>query len=576
MKEEVRKNYERMLGLCFEEKDGNYDADCGLIGFDVEEKNVIHSNVVGRAHSISCNAVYVQLVYMCKKEERYARAESIIRRIIAAQDKNIESSTYGLWSSYFEEGLDKMTDPDYNMAEFVARPLIYVMLERRECISDELCGEIKGTLRRAAQCCIRRNVGLDYSNVAAMSCVTISTIGELLGDDELIKAGERELAAFTEYTRFCGGFNEYNSPCYFKVVGDAIARMRKYLKGEKQKACADELNEYLWRMVSTHYSSGFCEFAPPLVRAYGDTDYKDENMNYIYFATDGNYGRYTDAVNDWEFNIAECPPKYYKNFDSELWLEDTYYKKNNLRERDTDATIVRDFDSPDLVAYTYKKKDYMFGALQKTDLWDQRRTSMLMWDRDLKRTIKLRCEMDGFSFCSAMAYTAQHKDDMLTVVGFSVDHGNKHYILDMFEDGKIKAKKLAFSMKLNESCGGQRLERRGDELIYSDGEISFSIKIAAWVFDGKPGEIRYADDGFELICCDGEEREIDLGALRDTYGIISMSVNKAANDAGFTVRDGRLSVSSADGRLSIDTYSIPEKYNECIRHTTVTTDYREE
>lgn len=567
MTEDTAKKYEKTIKRLFEDKDKAFDEECGLIGMEAQ-KNVIHTKIRGYVHRIDANAVYAQLVYMSEAEHRYKAAENIINSIITAQDKRRESATYGLWAYYFEESLEEMSAPDYNMAEFVARPLIYIIMEKRDLINGELAEKIKDSLRLAAHCCIKRNVGLDYSNVASMSCVTITLIGEITDDAELIRAGSEELKNFLEYTRFNGGFSEFNSPCYFKVVGDSAARMIKYFRNEENRKMAEELNNFLWKMVSEHYSQEYKELAPPYVRAYSDTDIENENKDFIYFATDGKYGAYTGSLHDWVLNVPECPKEYYKNFEQNIWLEDAYYKKNNLRNRSTDATIVRDFDSPDLVAYTYKSKEYMFGALQKTDLWVQRRTSMLLWDKSDIKTFKLQCIKDDFSFSSGMAYTAASKDEMLTAVGFCTDHGDKHYILDLFNDGKIKAKKLAFSMRLSENCPGGAMQRNGNEFTYKDGKISFSVRIEKWVFDGEPGEIRFDGNGFELICFDGDEREVDLTAIKDTYGIISMKINGTAPWSAVTSENGRVRAEADNGFL-IDCYSAPNKYDLCMRNTMV-------
>lgn len=46
--------------------------------------------------------------------ERLERAEQILRRVIALQDQAPDSRTYGIWSWFLEEPLDKMSPPDWN------------------------------------------------------------------------------------------------------------------------------------------------------------------------------------------------------------------------------------------------------------------------------------------------------------------------------------------------------------------------------------------------------------------------------------------------------------------------------
>lgn len=569
MNSEVEHRHKNISRRIFESMDKRLDDSCGLTYVKIEHKNVIHTNVTGIAHDVRDNSMYAQYVYMCGIEHRYNTAEHIIRKVIELQDKDPASKTYGLWQYYFEESLDEMSAPDYNLAEFVARPLIYIVNERAELISEELLLEIKEALGRAACCCIKRNAGLDYSNVASMSCFTIAAIGEITENEELIQKGKEELKSFWEYTKFNGTYSEYNSPCYFKVVGDSIARMMKYFKDKECRAMALELNDYLWEMVSEHYSQAFDDLAPPYVRGYHDIDVDKENKDFVYYATDGKFGSYNECLSEWEINVPKCPQKYYDNFSKELWLEKTYYKKNNLRSRDTDATIVRDFDSPDLIAYTYKTDSYMFGALQKTDLWVQRRTSMVVWDKELPKSLRLRCLKDDFDFASGMAYSYMNRNEMITAVGFSTDHGDKHYILDLFENGIIKASKLVFALQFGANKTSGVFSVNGSDYVYKDEDITITVNIKKWVFDGKEGEVRLTDNGIELVCFDGEQREVDLNALGESYGVFSMIINGKTPELELESDGERVAVKSADEEYIINMYAKPKAYDLCIHDTEV-------
>ena len=46
--------------------------------------------------------------------ERLTRAEAILRRVVALQDTDPTSKTYGIWSWFMEEPLPKMSPPDWN------------------------------------------------------------------------------------------------------------------------------------------------------------------------------------------------------------------------------------------------------------------------------------------------------------------------------------------------------------------------------------------------------------------------------------------------------------------------------
>lgn len=547
-----------------------FDEDCGLVGITRTEGGVIHTTVTGRVHNTRENAEYAQLIFMLNEDEHFERARAILNRLCDVQDKNSQSITYGLWSYYFEEDLSQMTDPDYNWAEFISGPLIYIVKERSEYLGDALLSKVKEALRLAAYCCIKRNVGLDYTNVICMSTFTILTIGEIIEDDAIISRGKKELRKLIEYTRFNGAFSEYNSPCYAKIAVDAISKMIKYFKDDECRKIAEELNVYAWKMIARHYSPAFGELTPPYIRNYSDLDDSGETEAFIYLGTNGRYGKAHDIYSTWFLSDMHCPEECYQYFDREMWMEDIYYKKNNLRERDEDVTIIRDFESPDLTAYSYKTNDYLFGALQKTELWTQRRTSMVIWNKESKRCLKLCGIKNDFDFSSAMAYTALDKNKMLTLLGFSTDHGDKHYILDLFKDGKIKAKKLSFMLKTGGDDSKLCFVKNGDEYILDDGQIKISVRVISWIWNGEPGEVRITDKGIELLCFEGDsEREVDFNMLKSTYGVISMAVNEPAMKAEVTVKGEKVFVESEDKKYSIEGFTVPKMYNTCIREVAV-------
>jgi len=228
---------------------------------------------------------------------------------------------------------------------------------------------------------------------------------------------------------------------------------------------------------------------------------------------------------------------------------------------------VQNPDSPDLILYSYKTKEYLFGAFQKTDLWGQRRNLMLIWNPLFKQFLKLCALKDGVDFSSAMAYTVQHKGESLTLLGFATDHGDKHYIVDPLTDGKFKAKKLSFMIK----TGGEKkllFEKHGREFVLRDGDFFVSVRIDDWYFDGNQGEVRLTQDGIELICFESETpREVNLYELGKSYGVISLCVNGTAKSVQTETAGDRITVKSETG--SVEGYTTPKKYDDCIINTLI-------
>lgn len=554
----VNNSKKKLQGEPMEQFAREFDAETGLIKY---------ADANGRKYATRINASYARSIYEQYYEPYYDRASNILRKLCALQDQDETSRTYGLWPVTFEEKLSEMAVPDYNFADFIGSTLICLIKEREELLEQELAEEIKKSIYRAAYCSMKRHVGLDYTNVICMSCFTIIGAGEVLKDAELIKVGTKELKRLVEYTRFCGTFSEYNSPCYIGVAAGAIANMMTYLEDSQCRKMACELNDYLWKMGARHYSSTFQEYTPPYIRNYSDLD-NGRDAFFIWCATEGKYGRLIEGKSD-AGSIIRCPEQFYPLFEENGWYEYQYYKKNDLREPEEDATIVQNLDSPDLTAYSYKTKEFLFGSFQKTDLWGQRRTHMVIWNPEKKRCLKLCALKDGVDFSSAMAYTIQDKNRAMTLLGFSNNHGDKHYIVDPLKGSKIKASKLSFMLKLGGATEGLKFEKQGEEYVLKDHSFEIHVRVGTFLFDGKPGEIRISDNGLELICFEEkQEKEIDLKNLGKTYGIISMSINDEAILPEETESGERIAVASGREFL-IEGYSVPREYDECITHTVV-------
>lgn len=518
-------------------------------------------------HPTRINAAYAEFIFNMKDEEHYKRAEDIIWKLCAIQDKNPESKTYGLWPPNFEDKLSEIGFPDFNFADFIGRALIAVYKKHSSLLDDDLNKEIKNSLLLAAKCSMRRHVGLDYTNVILMSCFTIVAVGEITKNNEVFEFGRAELKRLLEYTRFCGAFTEYNSPEYMLVASGAISDMLTYFEDEECIKIANELNGYLWETGARQYSNEFLEYTPPYIRNYTDLDSRGVYKYFIYGATAGKFGEFTEGRG--AGGEVCCPEEYHHLFNEHGFYKKTYYRKNNLRNKDEDVAIVQDFESPDLIAYSYKTDKLLFGSFQKSDLWGQRRTLMAIWNKENKRCLKLCALKDGEDFSSAMSYVSQKENKAVVLLGFSNDHGDKHYIVDPLKDGKIRAKKLSFMLKTGGEKEKLAFSYENGEYVLSDGTTTIRVNVSDFYFDGKKAEVKIVPEGLEFVCLDKEtEEEIDLTALKKSYAVFSIAVNEKPPAIRSEEKDGRILV-FADGGAEIKGYITPQKYNECIRNTIV-------
>ena len=74
------------------------------------------------------------------------RAEHILRRVISLQNQDPKSRTYGIWSWFAEEPLDKMSPPDWNWADFCGAQLLQVAVDHMERLPADLQRQVRESI----------------------------------------------------------------------------------------------------------------------------------------------------------------------------------------------------------------------------------------------------------------------------------------------------------------------------------------------------------------------------------------------------------------------------------------------
>ncbi len=497
-----------------------------------EEENLMCSVGTEKSHDICYNARYASYVISLKLEKYYERAARILSRVLSLQDTDETSSTYGVWSYTLEEGLDKMGYVDYNVADFVAKTFLDILYRNPEAIDEELTKRVKLGLRRALESIIRRNIAPDYTNISIIGCMNLISAGELLGDERYFSIGKQRLKKLCEYTRFNTGFSEYNSSDYALLDIEEISRMLDFFKDEESRQMAEELNYYAWDMLTSHFNTNIEQLSPPQSRAYINLE-KGRINALIHLGTKGKFGKIESMEQiapPWLIVGLRCPEACEENLhkNGERWIEHTYYRKNSIISPDEERAIILDNDCPDMTARTYMTEKYSIGSFSACDLWKQRRTCMVLWDKDSPCYLRLRGMKDDNDFCSAIVYASQYKNTILANLGFVTDRGANHYIIDDNKSGIYDAEKLCFRFELGGNTESVTVTRNGNEFLFSDGKTTVRLCVWAWLFDEQPGEIHFdeANKSVELICFKDKSRQFDLNKTGKTYGVFTLEIDE--------------------------------------------------
>ena len=212
-------------------------------------------------------------------------------------------------------------------------------------------------------------------------------------------------------------------------------------------------------------------------------------------------------------------------------------------------------------------KDYSMGSFDVIDCWNQRRSSMVIWGKEDPSYIRIRAINNGYDFCSGMIYTDQHKNRLVSQLGFVNDRGDFHFNLDPIIDGIIKTKELYFKIEF----GGKEVSvtRDGNVFTYESQGVRVVVDICKWKFDGQEAEIIFNEEDkcIELMCYRGEEKELNLTALKETYGVVVMTVNDKENyEIQTTCLDEKAetTVKTSEGELYVSSPTNVMGYSQAL------------
>jgi hypothetical protein len=466
------------------------------------------------------------------------RALAILRRVIALQDSNPASRTYGIWSWYLEEPLDRMSPPDWNWADFNGATLLQVARDHRARLPEDLAASVDQAILHACAAIKKRNVGPGYTNIAVMGAYVTLIAGETLDRPEFRDYGLARLARLDAFTTENGTFEEYNSPAYTPIALLELSRLRAHVRDPRAREQADRLLVRAWTDIATHFHPPTRQWGGPHSRAYSSL----LNASVLALIQRGTAGRVNFGVDQpdrEELRLpVHCPPG----------LEPLF------RSLPEPRTVVQTFIArSDTVGTTYLHPEYVLGSLNLGDLWNQRRSLILHYiDSGKPGYLALRFLKNDYDFSSAQLTTAQHEGRVVGVVNLVTDGGDTHISLDKVKQARIRARDLRLRFEVGGAPARQAVVtvKPGDAVANVKlGTLPVSVTIPYARFEGR--DLQWSQGGdaerqwLDLVLHEGADREVDLAALNDAVVGFVLAVGDPA-PASATVRDGVLTVASGD------------------------------
>jgi hypothetical protein len=309
-----------------------------------------------------------------------AKAQPIIKAVIAAQDTREHSTWRGafLWSS--DLSWQTVQNPDLNSAAFVGCGLAMIAdLDRKKpCLDDDVRKALDDSGKLAVEEIIRRNVDSGYTNISSLSAALASAGAKYWSVPGADKWADDKLSAVLKLAGD-GAVYEYDSPTYSAVDLSGAYMMRQFAYSDAFAAKADQYINHLWKELSLAYHAPSYQLAGPYNRAYGnDMLTYAAGLKYDYYlATDGKYPlpEGLDTGHGWDQGglgvLASLPIKARPELDI-----------TPPADRAWDAAGPDDGFHPVRHLHQHREGNFVLGTVENQDEWKQKRNLVADWRTD--------------------------------------------------------------------------------------------------------------------------------------------------------------------------------------------------
>lgn len=536
------------LDRALENDHANYDPAARMLREPLKSPGYHTTLKTGTVHGTRSALTYAVALLDTGDEKHLQRACDILRTVIALQDTNPASSTYGIWSWFLEEPLAKMSPPDWNWADFCGVQLLQVALDHRPRLPPDLAKQVDEAIRHAARSIERRNVGPGYTNIALMGAYVTLVASELYGWDDLRKYATGRLRRFYDYTKDQGSFTEYNSPTYSMVALAELGRMRLHVRDAGARPLIEELYRLAWEDIAAHFHAPTRQWAGPHSRCYS-TLLKGQTLDGLQQATGGRAKFQADDPDIVGQRLPlPCPDD----------LVHCFVEAGDPRE------VVRTYlkGDPPVIGTTWLEPAFTLGSVNRGEFWNQRRALLAYWGKAGKPSyLHARFLRDDYDFATVQFFSAQKRGDVLAAINFATDGGNTHISLDRIRGGTFRAKSLRLRFEFGGAAAAQRPAAPAklvEPALVRFGDVGIALAVPFCTFgefiprweSGRSPDRSWLD----VVLNDGPEREFRLGemdaaaigiALRMTTG------DATAPEVMHEVADGRLQLAWDRLKLSV-------------------------
>lgn len=486
----------------------------------------------GTVHPTRESLVYAVALLDSGQEEHVRRAARIFRRVIALQDTDPASKTYGIWSWFLEEPLAQMSPPDWNWADFCGAQLLEALLSRRHLLPADLAAQMDQAVIHAARSIERRDVTVAYTNIAIMGSFVALAAAESYALSDLHGYALGKLRKFYDYTQAQGGFTEYNSPNYTLIALNELLRLQRYARNPEAAAMAAKLYERAWQEIAVHFHPPSGQWAGPHSRSY---------QTFLAPAAARLLGRTLGP----EFDRSGQPSTLSEEAQRmthtcPAHLRPYFFQLEKTRTLHSTFLTAKDAGGHDLTGTTWLSPELTLASNNCADFWNQRRALLAYWGSpEAPLSLRPRLLHDGYDFSAAQLFCKQEDGSALCAVAFATDGGDRHISLDPLQGGCITAGDLRLRFEFSGEAAyaitepAPTVAEQPLRCTLAGIEAHICVALAKWG-GHQPRWEKVADKtgcNFDLVLYSGEPRTFDLNEIGEALIVFSLSLAPAPQQA---------------------------------------------
>ena len=353
--------------------DAGFDPGANLIG----EVSTKHPEPSKTRHIIRESAYYAYGLLLTGNPADRARAQAILRNVLAAQDTRPGSPSLGAFLWIAEDKWEALPNPDLNSAAFVGTALACIIdLDRgTPSLGPDLRRQVETACRLAVEDVISRNVDTNYTNIALLSTGLAAAGAKLWNMPDAAAFAQSKLD--TVYALAADGVcYEYLCPTYTAVDLSGAYLARKFAFSPAFAEKSDAMIDSLWRQVAASYHAPTFQMGGPFGRAYGDDmlRYSAGLKYWLYLALDGAYPiakveKRHDGDQGGLALLAILPVSPRPEFKAPVpaWRE---------------FTAIGGGQWPERHLCQYREGNFILGTVAFQDEWPQKRNLVAYWRND--------------------------------------------------------------------------------------------------------------------------------------------------------------------------------------------------